>query len=231
MKIPSDRRANPRYPTHILPAVFSVPELSDAPFVPDDIGVGGFRLISNMKLDPGAKFNIEIRVSNSSIGHFEAHVIRSMEKKTNPGVWDISAKFVMAGNDQQRFSELLKKLADKSNFSVLIVENQTDLRQTIVSIMKTMGVRTVRNVANGRIVLIELRGKGRYGRTIGNVILPGGKNLNHELVKAGACWWHRRYAKENETLLQLEAEARSAKRGLWANPKPVPPWKWRRGRR
>ncbi len=29
-------------------------------------------------------------------------------------------------------------------------------------------------------------------------------------------------------LKQLEAEARQAKRGLWADPSPVPPWEWRR---
>ena len=83
-------------------------------------------------------------------------------------------------------------------------------------------------LSNGRVVLIESHGKGRYGRTIGDVILPGGKNLNHALVKAGACWWYRRYAPKDETLKRLEAEARKAKRGLWANPKPVPPWKWRK---
>ncbi len=60
----------------------------------------------------------------------------------------------------------------------------------------------------GRVVLIESQGKDRYGRTIGNVILPSGKNLNHGLVKAGACWWYRRHAKENEALADAEAEAR-----------------------
>ncbi len=82
-----------------------------------------------------------------------------------------------------------------------------------------------------QVVLIESRGEGRYGRTIGNVMLPGGENLNHQLVKAGACWWYRKYAKENETLKRLEAEAREAKRGLWANPNPVPPWEWRKGKK
>ena len=91
--------------------------------------------------------------------------------------------------------------------------------------------RLAHRLSYGRVVLIESRGKERYGRTIGNVILPGGKNLNHELVRDGACWWYRRYAKENEALADAEAEAREAKRGLWANPKPVPPWGWRRERR
>ena len=29
----------------------------------------------------------------------------------------------------------------------------------------------------------------------------------------------------------LEAEAREAKKGLWADPHPVPPWKWRKQRK
>jgi endonuclease YncB( thermonuclease family) len=91
--------------------------------------------------------------------------------------------------------------------------------------------RLARRLSYGRVVLIESRGKGRYGRTIGNVILPGGKNLHHELVSAGACWWYPRYFPKGETLKRLEAEARKAKRGLWANPNPVPPWEWRKQRR
>ena len=85
-----------------------------------------------------------------------------------------------------------------------------------------------RRLAYGRVVRVESRGKDRYGRTIGNVTLPSGKNLNHELVKAGACWWYRRYAPKDEMLKRLEVEAREAKRRLWKNPKPVPLWEWRR---
>jgi endonuclease YncB( thermonuclease family) len=38
--------------------------------------------------------------------------------------------------------------------------------------------KEVRRLTYGRVVSIESRGKGRYGRIIGNVILGGGKNLN-----------------------------------------------------
>ncbi len=70
----------------------------------------------------------------------------------------------------------------------------------------------------------------RYGRTVAEVLLPDGRSLNREQVKAGFAWWYRRYAPDDDTLAQLEADAKAAKRGLWADADPVPPWEWR-GRR
>jgi len=32
-------------------------------------------------------------------------------------------------------------------------------------------------------------------------------------------------------LEELEKEAREAKKGLWVDPKPVPPWEWRNDKR
>ena len=59
------------------------------------------------------------------------------------------------------------------------------------------------------------------------VLLPDGTNVNHTLVKDSWCWWYRKYAPGNFELERLESEARDAKRGLWADPPPVPPWVWR----
>ncbi len=74
---------------------------------------------------------------------------------------------------------------------------------------------------------VTVRDQDRYGRTITDVILPDGRVLNQELVKAGMCWWYRKYS-DDQTLGELEAEARQQKHGLWADPSPVPPWEWRR---
>ncbi len=79
----------------------------------------------------------------------------------------------------------------------------------------------------GKTVTVRNLGQDCYGRTEGEVILPDGRSLNHELVKAGFAWWYRRYAPEDQTLKRLDHEARQAKRGLWVGPKPVPPWEWR----
>ena len=71
-------------------------------------------------------------------------------------------------------------------------------------------------------------GKDKYGRTLDDVLLPDGTNVNHALVKEGWCWWYRKYAPGNSELEKLEKDARDAKKGLWGDPHPVPPWEWRR---
>jgi endonuclease YncB( thermonuclease family) len=82
----------------------------------------------------------------------------------------------------------------------------------------------------GKDVTLQTHGKDKYGRTIADVLLPDGTNANHTLVKDGWCWWYRKYAPEDTVLEGLEQEAREAKKGLWADPQPVPPWEWRKGR-
>ncbi|MFP4011694.1 MAG: thermonuclease family protein [Spirochaetaceae bacterium] len=83
----------------------------------------------------------------------------------------------------------------------------------------------------GLPVIVEVIDRDRYGRLVGEVVLPDGESLNEALVEAGYAWWYRRYAPEDEALRRLEEEAREAERGLWAAEDPVPPWEWRRGER
>ena len=83
----------------------------------------------------------------------------------------------------------------------------------------------------GKKVTLQTFGKDKYGRTIADVILPDGTNVNHELVKDGWCWWYRKYAPGDAVLEDLEKAAREERKGLWANPQPVPPWVYRKGNR
>lgn len=82
--------------------------------------------------------------------------------------------------------------------------------------------------AFGMDVIIQTHVYDKYRRTIGNVILPDGMNLNQQLVKQGWCWWYRKYAPRDMLLEGLENDAREARKGLWVDSQPVPPWEWRK---
>lgn len=79
-------------------------------------------------------------------------------------------------------------------------------------------------------VIVQTHGLDKYGRTIGDVLLSDGRILNHELVKDGWCWWYRKYAPNDTELEKLESEARQARKGLWNDPAPIPPWNYRKMR-
>jgi micrococcal nuclease len=80
-------------------------------------------------------------------------------------------------------------------------------------------------------VSLQTYGKDKYGRTIADVLLPDGTNINHMLVKEGWCWWYRKYAPWNVILEELERRARAARLGLWADPASIPPWVYRKAHR
>ena len=84
------------------------------------------------------------------------------------------------------------------------------------------------DLAFKQTVTVVVHDTDRYGRLVGDVLLPDGRSLNRELVRAGLAWWYRQYAPKDAALEALEAEARTAQRGLWSDPHAVAPWAWRR---
>jgi micrococcal nuclease len=90
--------------------------------------------------------------------------------------------------------------------------------------------RYVLDIAAQKIVTVQVDTVDRYGRTVGEVFLPDGSNLNKQIVGAGYAWQYKRYSKD-PAYANHEQEARAAKRGLWQDKAPIPPWKWRKGQR
>ena len=86
------------------------------------------------------------------------------------------------------------------------------------------------DLAFGKTVTLRVHDVDRYGRQVAEIILPDGRNLNQEIVRAGFAWWYRQYARDDKELERLESEAKAAKRGLWADKDPMPPWEFRRRR-
>jgi endonuclease YncB( thermonuclease family) len=72
----------------------------------------------------------------------------------------------------------------------------------------------------------------RYDRTVADVILPGGRNLSQELIRAGWAWWYRQFAPKDQSLGELQAEAQAVRRGGWrCGSDPTAPWIWRKKRK
>ncbi len=84
----------------------------------------------------------------------------------------------------------------------------------------------------GKVVEVEPVDIDRYGRTVALVTVFQ-RLVNEELVNAGFAWIYTRYCDRPicERWKVLEQEAREAKRGLWADPNPIPPWEFRRKKR
>ncbi len=80
---------------------------------------------------------------------------------------------------------------------------------------------------NGSPVQLLSKGQDRYHRTLGQLYLPDGSNVNVLQVKNGQAWVFRRYCKDNAYWLPLELEAQKHHRGLWAQPGAVAPWDFR----
>lgn len=72
--------------------------------------------------------------------------------------------------------------------------------------------------------------RDRYGRTVADVECRG-QDAGRHMVSTGMAWTYDRYAKGHGYLYPLQDAARTSRRGLWADPAPVPPWEFRKARR
>ena len=81
----------------------------------------------------------------------------------------------------------------------------------------------------GKDVRVIVQTTDRYGRTVGRPYL-GELDVCAEMVHMGAAWAYRQYLRD-QSLLDLEADAKAAERGLWRLPQSqqIEPWNWRRG--
>lgn len=86
----------------------------------------------------------------------------------------------------------------------------------------------------GKTVSIEWNKHDKYGRTVGKVLLDG-KDECLEQVMAGFAWHYKKYEREQtpedrRIYSAAEQDAREAKRGLWQDREPLPPWEWRKNK-
>lgn len=70
-------------------------------------------------------------------------------------------------------------------------------------------------------------GQDRYRRTLGQIYLPDGANVNALQVRNGYAWVYTRYCRDQAYWIPLQREAQQNQRGLWYDVHPVAPWEFR----
>ena len=84
---------------------------------------------------------------------------------------------------------------------------------------------SLRRLVLQRTVQVTLQTSDAYGRNVAQVRVAG-VDVETEQVRHGMAWVYRQYNRDAQ-LLALEAEAKAARRGLWVEANPTPPWDWR----
>lgn len=148
---------------------------------------------------------------------------------------------------QQRKSETTQETATNNGYKVIsikdgdtieLLKNGKPLRVRLLGVdapeknqdFGTVARQFTSDLCFGKTVNLVVDGNDRYGRTVGTIILPDGRSLNNELVRNGYAWHYKAYS-HDETLAQLEIEARQNRRGLWEKPNATAPWEFRKARR
>lgn len=124
-------------------------------------------------------------------------------------------------------------ISDGDTLTLLVDQRQIKVRLADIDAPEakqpwgTRSRQSLGSLCHGKPATAEPVSQDRYGRTVARVACAGRDAAAHQ-VSAGMAWVFPRYAPADSPLCPLESEARAARRGLWADPSPVPPWEWRR---
>ncbi|MFM8930271.1 MAG: thermonuclease family protein, partial [Gemmataceae bacterium] len=100
------------------------------------------------------------------------------------------------------------------------------INETVPESKQSFGTDSKSELVAGKDVVVDWKEKDKYGRIVGQVH-QGSLDVNLQMVKEGLAWHYKKYS-QSADLSRAEAEAKAGKKGLWADPNPVPPWEFRR---
>ena len=133
------------------------------------------------------------------------------------------------------FKAKVVRVVDGDTIHISAAGQETTVRLTAIDCPESgqrfgeEATRFVSEVVSGKQVIIRASEHDKYNRLLADIILLDGCDLSRCLVASGNAWWYRKYAPNDKVLEILENEARNTKRGLWADPSPIPPWEFRHG--
>ncbi len=81
----------------------------------------------------------------------------------------------------------------------------------------------LKSLIHSQIVTLKFKETDMHGRFVALTYLSDGREVSHEMVRAGYAWHYKHYNTDVD-LSELEEKARKEKIGLWADKYPVEPW-------
>lgn len=124
-------------------------------------------------------------------------------------------------------------IADGDTITVLLAKQQHKIRLNGIDAPEsgqafgTKSKQALGDMVFGKEVKIEWKERDKYKRIIGEVFV-GDCRVCLAMVQEGFAWHYVQYSKD-PAIAKAEKEARDAKKGLWADAKPIPPWEYRKG--
>jgi micrococcal nuclease len=148
----------------------------------------------------------------------------------------IAASPALAGKPHYEITGQVVKIADGDTLTVLD-ETKTQHKIRLAGIDapekgQAFGTKSRENNAAKvfrQTVRVEVIDVDRYHREVGRIFL-GDRFINMEMVADGFAWRYVQYDKPGE-FTSAENGAHENRRGLWADPEPMPPWEWRKAKR
>lgn len=132
-----------------------------------------------------------------------------------------------------QFSGKVVSIADGDTITVLVNTEQHRIRLEGIDAPESaqaFGTKAKQALGDkifGKQVTVKWKSRDKYQRILGHVYL-GDRHINIELLQEGFAWHFTKYNSDPE-LSRAEKAAKEAKRGLWADPKPIAPWDYRKG--
>ncbi|HZQ71874.1 MAG TPA: thermonuclease family protein [Burkholderiales bacterium] len=126
-------------------------------------------------------------------------------------------------------------IGDGDSLSVCIARQETRVRLVYIDApeyRQPFGREARRSLAElcaDKVARLDWTQKDRYGRLLARVSCDS-IDVNTEQVRRGMAWVSS-LDKPEPAFYAAQRSARASRLGLWSDPDPVPPWKWRRAHR
>lgn len=137
------------------------------------------------------------------------------------------------GQDPSKpFTGKVVKIADGDTITVLLDKVQYRIRLAGIDAPEkkqafgTQSKKALGDKIFGKDVKVVWKKRDLYNRIVGDIYLDS-RWINKEMVEEGWAWHYRQYSKSRD-LADAEEAARNARRGLWNDSNPIPPWEFRK---